>query len=66
MSPDRLRAILAALRWSLRGLAGHLGHASDTRVVQWAMDRKPVPAEVAEWLERVAAWHLANQAPRKP
>ena len=62
MTPDRLRECLQALGWSQRGLAEKLG-LHETRVRRMARGLHPVPAEVAAWLETLAAVHLAHPAP---
>ena len=62
MSPTRLRECLAALHWSQRGLADALAYSEGT-VRGWARGAREVPAEVAEWLETLAAVHHANPAP---
>lgn len=62
MTTDRLRAILAALGWSQRGLAAILG-CPDTLTRGWARGRSPVPPAVASWLERLAVAHEAEPLP---
>jgi len=62
MTPSRLRECLDALGWSQRGLADKLG-VHETRVRRMARGSFPVPAEVAAWLETLAAVHLAHPAP---
>ena len=62
MSPTRLRSCLAVLRWSQRGLADARG-CDDRLVRRWASGEASVAPEVADWLERAAAFHLANPAP---
>ena len=63
MSPTRLRECLDALGWSQRGLADILG-LHETRVRRMARGLLPVPPEVAEWLETLAAVHLAHPLPQ--
>ena len=62
MSPTRLRECLDLLSWSQRGLADVLG-VHETRVRRWARGAIDVPAEVASWLEALAAVHAAHPAP---
>lgn len=74
MTPARLRECLALLRWSQLGLADILGY--DPRLVRrWASGARPVPPDVAAWIERAAAfhaplwaamdaWRAGNPAPR--
>lgn len=62
MTPTRLREVLHLLRWSQRGLADVLG-CSDRLVRMWAQEDAPVPAEVAAWLEALAAPHNSHAPP---
>ena len=62
MSPARLRECLALLRWSQRGLAEAL-NCDDRLVRRWAAGDGTVPPDVVGWLERAAAFHVANPAP---
>lgn len=55
--------MLAALRWSLRGLADAL-ECDDRLVRRWASGGAPVPAEVAAWLRLLGAAHQANPPPQ--
>lgn len=66
MTPDRLREVLALLRWSQRGLAAHLGYASDATVGRWCAGRAAVPPPVAAWLEHAADWLRRHPAPTLP
>lgn len=63
MTPARFLACLAACQWSQRGFAGRIGY-DDRLVRRWASGERPIPAEIAAWLERAAAWHAANPPPR--
>jgi transcriptional regulator with XRE-family HTH domain len=63
MTSETLRASLAALRWSQRGLAKALG-VQERQVRRWAAGAT-IPPAIAEWLARAAAWHLANPPPSK-
>lgn len=63
MTPARLAACLATLRWSQRGLAAAIDY-DDRLVRRWAAGERPIPAPVAAWLERAAAWHAENPPPR--
>lgn len=55
MSPESLRACLAGLRWSQRGLADAL-NAHPTTVRRWATGEQAIPENVAEWLEDLARY----------
>jgi len=50
MTPDRFRECLTALHWTQRGLARILGQPEGL-VRQWARGARPVPQDVADWLE---------------
>ena len=54
MTPTRFREILAALEWSQRALARIL-NLPEGLVRQWARGARPIPEDVAAWLEEVAA-----------
>jgi len=62
MTPDRFNECLAAMDWSVKGLADFLG-LPHTRPRRWAEGRYPVPPEVATWLERLAEVHEKNPPP---
>jgi len=62
VTPDRLRECLALLRWSQRGLADTLD-ADERQVRRWAAGEYPVPAPVAAWLDRLAAFHAKHPPP---
>lgn len=64
MTPATLRACLASLRWTQRGLAAALG-VQERQVRRWATGAR-VPPAVADWLARAAAWHEANPPPAAP
>lgn len=64
MSPSDLRACLASLHWTQRGLAAALG-VQERQVRRWAAGAR-VPEPVADWLARAAAWHEANPPPARP
>lgn len=75
MTPTTLRAHLAALDWTQRGLAEML--AMDERQVRrWAAGHTPIPERIAAWVERAARelpplraavdeWHANNPPPAK-
>ena len=63
MTPSRLRACLALLRWSQRGLAEAL-ECDDRMVRRWASGEGSVPDEVGAWLERLTAAHEAEPVPQ--
>lgn len=65
MTPDTFRALCAACGWSPQGLALRCGRRRDAGT-EWATGRIRVPAEVAAYLARVAAWHAQNPAPITP
>jgi len=52
MTPTRLRECLAALEWSQRGLARILD-LPEGLVRLWARGARPIPIDVAGWLEKV-------------
>lgn len=62
MTAQRLRDILALLRWSQRGLAEALD-CDDRLVRRWASGDGSVPEPVAEWLEALAKAHAAIPVP---
>ena len=62
MTPTRLRECLEALHWSQRGLADVLHHGEGT-VRGWARGARPIPPNVADWLETLAAVHMAHPRP---
>lgn len=61
MTPERLRACLAALDWTQRGLARLLGRPEGT-VRQWARGAVQIPPAVAAWLE-ARARHAERHPP---
>lgn len=64
MSAHRLAVCLTILGWSARELARRTGEHR-TGVMRQIDGRSPVSAEVAAWIERLAAVHLANPCPRR-
>ena len=62
MTPDRLRECLDLIGWSQRGLADKL-EVDERQARRWAAGAAPIPDLVADWLERVGAFHAANPAP---
>ena len=52
MTPERFRECLDALHWTQRGLARVLDRPEGL-VRQWARGAKPVPEDVADWLENL-------------
>lgn len=62
MTPDRLREVLALLRWSQRGLAEALS-CDDRLVRRWAAGVSGIPSGVATWLEALARAHAAVPPP---
>jgi len=63
MSSHRLLVCLAVLGWSERELARRTGHLQTT-VRRWTDGQTPVLADVAAWVEVLAAFHQAHPAPR--
>ncbi len=63
MSPHRLLVCLAVIGWPERELARQTGRLQTT-VRRWTGGRSPVPADVAAWVETLAALHRAHLAPR--
>lgn len=64
MTHTRLSAILTLLRWSARDLAAAVA-MNERTVRRWLSGDYPIPADVADWLETLAAAHAANPAPKK-
>ena len=62
MTPDRFRACLDAARWTPHGLARTL-NIDERQARRWGAGTAAVPPAVAEWLEKVAAFHKANPPP---
>jgi hypothetical protein len=62
MNPTRLRTALCALRWSPETLVSALAIKPE-QVLAWLDGSKRVPADVAGWLEGLAAAHEANPHP---
>jgi hypothetical protein len=65
MTPDRYRECVAALGYSLRGLAGVLT-CSDRLTREWATGASPVPTSIAVWLEACAALRRSPSRPEPP
>ncbi len=63
MSSHRLQMCLLILGWSVRDLARRTDR-HQTTVVRWANGHSPVPDDVADWLETLAAFHIAHPGPR--
>jgi transcriptional regulator with XRE-family HTH domain len=64
MTSAAFRARLARLRWSQRSLAALLGVTHNT-VHRWALDQAVIPADVAAWLDEVAAFLRTHPPPRR-
>lgn len=56
MTHAELRATLAALGWTTRGLARFLGRPEPS-VLNWLSPTRTVPPDVAAWLTRRLAFH---------
>lgn len=52
MTPTRFRECLNALHWTQRKLARILGQPEGL-VRQWARGSRPIPQDVAEWLQKL-------------
>lgn len=63
MTPTDLRAALADLHWSQRGLAAIL-RKDERQVRRWATGEAQIPPAVADWLARLAEAMRANPPPR--
>lgn len=62
MTPERFRECLTLMNWSQRGFASMVDRAEGT-VRQWARGKVTIPADVAAWLEKAAAFMAANPVP---
>lgn len=63
MSPSRFRDCVAALGWTLRGLAAIL-QCDDRIIRRWASGDADIPPSVATWLETLAKTHEALPPPQ--
>ncbi len=63
MSSYRLLVCLAVIGWTERELARRTGRLQTT-VRRWTTGRSPVQADVAAWVEMLAAFHQAHPAPQ--
>jgi len=63
MAPRRLLVCLAVIGWSGHELARRTGRPQTT-VRRWTTGETPMPADVAAWVETLAAFHRAHPAPR--
>ena len=63
MAPRRLLVCLAVIGWSGHELARRTGRPQTT-VRRWTTGETPMPADVAAWVETLAACHRAHPAPR--
>ena len=61
MKPTRFRECLDDIGWSLRKLARRL-RCDDGTVRQFGTGRRPIPANLATWLENLAAAHRTLSA----
>jgi hypothetical protein len=62
MTPLRLRECLHLLGWSQAYLA-KIPKGFPRQVRQWADDDMPAPVNVADWLEKLVAFHQQNPPP---
>lgn len=63
MTPDDMRACLAALGWSQRQLGRYLG-CGERLARSWASGAVPVPDNISIWLRRLARAHNDFPYPR--
>ena len=63
MSPRRLLVCLAVIGWSGHELARRTGRPQTT-ICRWTTGEKSIPADVAAWVETLAACYRAHPAPR--
>lgn len=64
MTPDRFREVLALLDLPQRGFA-HLLNRPEGTVHQWARSLVVIPADVAAWLEALAAFLATHPLPAR-
>ena len=62
MTPFRFRECLKRLRWQQGGLAQVL-NINPMQARRWGDGRDGIPPDVAEWLERLVAFHEQNPPP---
>jgi hypothetical protein len=62
MTGYRFRECLARLGW-LSGTLAKMMNLMPGQTRAWSGSREPVPDEVAEWLERLVAFHERNPPP---
>lgn len=62
MTPKKFVNCLATIGWSMRRVADMLG-VNEITARRWADGRYPVPEQVAQWLETLAATHHKNPPP---
>ena len=62
MTPTRLREILDELLWSQRDLAT-LADCNERLARRWAAGQAPIPAPIADWLERRLVMHRSAPVP---
>lgn len=63
MTPERFKECVDTIGWTGHGLAAILG-VHETRTRRWGTGRYPVPQNVADWLERLAAFHEKHPFPK--
>lgn len=63
MTPAKFRDCLDAMRWSQRGLANTL-NINETTVHRWATGERPVPSNVAAWLNLISVEPRRSPFPR--
>lgn len=64
MTPQRLIECLRAIGWSRRGAATQVG-LSEMSFRRYEAGTAKVPADIAAWLEKLAAAHERNPAPTR-
>ncbi len=64
MTPTEYSECLNLIGWTQRGLAERLG-VHETRTRRWASGKYSIPANVAAWLDRLAAAHTKHPLPNE-
>lgn len=62
MSADRIRWLLFVIGWSTNELARRLD-VDPKSARSWLAARRPIPLAIGDWLELLAAYHLAHMSP---
>ena len=64
MEAAEFAAALARLGWSAEWLAGQVGYHAST-VKAWRDGNRTIPAKVAAWVRKAAAWIEKNPPPER-